>query len=181
MFSVNIRLYEPKDQKVWKLVFGKDQFKTNLPCVDIGLYEGHCFYIKNIELLTELWECSGCQQRFNRHDNYNRHVTEKRCSGGKTQLICKGEKFKHIMNSSEKVFYGGNTQFSYAGCRWIEEQSRHIGKHIHHALCGHGGERCVKSGKKEILVDGYEPETKTVFQFYGCKWHGCPCSSYDEN
>ncbi|EDO45322.1 predicted protein, partial [Nematostella vectensis] len=147
---------------------------------DIGLYKGHCFFIKNIELLTEHWECSGCEQRFNRHDNYNRHVTEKRCSGGKTQLICKGEKFKHIMSSSEKVFYGGNTQFSYVGCRWIEEQSKHIGKHIHHALCGHGGERCVLDGKKEILVDGYEPQSKTVFQFHGCKWHGCPCSSDDE-
>ena len=180
MFSVNIRLYEPKDQNVWKLVFGKDQFKPNLPCVDIGLYKGHCFFIKDIEMLTKLWECSGCQQRFNRHDNYNRHVTEKRCSGGKTQLICKGKKFKHIMNSSEKVFYGGNTQFSYDGCRWIEAQSKNIGKHIHHALCGHGGERFVKIGKKENLVDGYEPESKTVFQYYGCKWHGCPCSSNDK-
>ena len=29
--------------------------------------------------------------------------------------------------------------------------------------------------KKEIPVDGYEPESKTIFQYYGCKWHGCPC------
>ena len=28
---------------------------------------------------------------------------------------------------------------------------------------------------KEIPVDGYEPESKTIFQYYGCKWHGCPC------
>ncbi len=179
-FKINIRLYEPKNQKVWKLVFGKDQFKKSLPCVDIGLYEGHCFYIKNIELLTGHWECSGCEQRFTIHTNYNRHVTKKLCSGGKTQLICEGKRFKHIMSSSEKVFYGGNTQFSYAGCQWIEEQARNIGKHIHHALCGHGGERCVKNGKKEILVDGYEPTSKTVFQFYGCKWHGCPCASDDK-
>ena len=48
MFTVNIRLYEPEDQKIWKLVFGKHQFKKCLPCVDIGLYEGHCFYIKDI-------------------------------------------------------------------------------------------------------------------------------------
>ena len=27
---------------------------------------------------------------------------------------------------------------------------------------------------KEIPVDGYEPESKTIFQYYGCKWHGCP-------
>ena len=29
--------------------------------------------------------------------------------------------------------------------------------------------------EKEIPVDGYEPESKTIFQYYGCKWHGCPC------
>ena len=29
--------------------------------------------------------------------------------------------------------------------------------------------------EKEIPVDGYEPESKTIFQYYGCKWHGFPC------
>ena len=39
-FKVNIRLFEPaKESKtVWKLVFGKNQFKKNLPCVDSGLF-----------------------------------------------------------------------------------------------------------------------------------------------
>ena len=123
-FKVNIKLFEPvKESKtVWKLVFGKNQFRKNLPCVDIGLFvyedhekekaekdnrdprQGHCFFIKDIELLTKLWECAGCEQRFNRHDNYNRHVTGGTCSGGKTKLICPGGKFERIMNSSEKVF-----------------------------------------------------------------------------
>ena len=85
------------------------------------------------------------------------------------------------MNSSEKVFYGGNTNFSYAACQWIEKQSELIGKHIHHALCGHGGEFYAEmlitgeACEKNIPVDGYEPESKTIFQYYGCKWHGCPC------
>ena len=63
----------------------------------------------------------------------------------------------------------------------IEKQSELTGKHIHHALCGHGGEFCVEVEDEErdwvedILVDGYEPESKTIFQYYGCKWHGCPC------
>ena len=219
-FKVNIRLFElakesetaeesktAKESKtVWKLVFGKNQFKKNLPCVDIGLFvdedsggersdsgdganqgdnrkprRGHCFFIKDIELLTKLWECAGCKQRFNNHDNYNRHVTGGICSGGKTKLICPGETFERIMNSSEKVFYGGDKNFSYAACRWIEKQSELIGKHIHHALCGHGGEFCVEVEDEErdwvgeIPVDGYEPESETIFQYYGCKWHGCPC------
>ena len=45
-FKVNIRLFEPReneDKTAWRLVFGKNQFKKNLPCVDIGLfvYEDH--------------------------------------------------------------------------------------------------------------------------------------------
>ena len=194
-FKVNIRLFElAKGSKtVWKLVFGKNQFKKNLPCVDIGLFvygdydededeedkrdsrQGHCFFIKDIELLTKLWECGGCGQRFNDHRNYNRHVTGGTCGGGKTKLICPGTKFRRIMNSSEKVFYGENTNFSYAACQWIEKQSELKGKHIHHALCGHGGEFSVKIGGKKIFVDGYEPKTRTIFQYHGCKWHGCPC------
>ena len=218
-FKVNIRLFEPakesetakeskteeesktaKESKTaWRLVFGKNQFKKNLPCVDIGLFvyedhdededeednrysrQGHCFFIKDIELLTKTWECGGCGQRFNRHDNYNRHLTGGTCDGGKTKLICPGEKFERIMNSSEKIFYGGRKNFSYAACQWIEKQSELIGKHIHHALCGHGGEFCVEVKDEErdwvedIPVDGYEPESKTIFQYHGCKWHGCPC------
>ena len=122
-FKVNIRLYEPKDQSTWKLVFGQNQFKSSLPNVDIGLYKGHCFNIKDLDALTNHWECIGCQQRFNQHQHYNTHVTENRYTGGQTKLICSGKKFKHIMNSSEKVFYGGNAQFSWKWCKWIEKQS----------------------------------------------------------
>ena len=131
-FKVNIRLFEPvknNDKTVWKLVFGKNQFKKNLPCVDIGLFvygdydededekdkrdsrQGHCFFIKDIELLTKLWECGGCGQRFNDHRNYNRHVTGGTCGGGKTELICPGTKFRRIMNSSEKVFLWRKHEF----------------------------------------------------------------------
>ena len=207
-FKVNIRLFElaKESETVWRLVSGKNQFRKNLPCVDIGLFvyedhekeqsekerergeadkrdsrQGHCFFIKDIELLTKTWECGGCGQRFNRHDNYNRHVTGGTCDGGKTKLICPGTKFRRIMNSSEKVFYGENTNFSYAACQWIEKQSELIGEHIHHALCGHGGEFSVKIGGKKFFVDGYEPKTRTIFQYYGCKWHGCPCQKSDSS
>ena len=180
-FQVNIRLYEPKNQSTWKLVFGQNQFRESRSNLDIGLCEGHCFFIKDINLLANHWECTGCQQRFSYHQHYHRHITEERCTGGQPKLLCPGEKFKRIMNSSEKVFYGGgSTQFSFKGCKWIEKQSENIGKHIHHALCGHGGERCViyttpKGREVEIMVDGFDPESSTVYQFHGCKWHGCPC------
>ena len=55
------------------------------------------------------------------------------------------------------------------------------GKHIHHKMCGHGGERMVTvwvlndKDEKEpayFLVDGFEPESNIVYQFHGCHWHG---------
>ena len=51
-------------------------------------------------------------------------------------------------------------------------------------MCGHGGERIVKvwvldcKTKKTpayFSVDGYEPETNTVYQFHRSHWHGHTC------
>ena len=72
---------------------------------------------------------------------------------------------RRTVNKSDKVFYGGASNFGYAAFQWIEWMSEKTGRHIHHALCGHGGERqlsvkSVKSGKCE--VDGCEPPTETV-------------------
>ena len=36
-------------------------------------------------------------------------------------------------------------------------------------MCGHGGERYIERS----LVDGYDPITKTVYQYHGCNWHRC--------
>ena len=65
---------------------------------------------------------------------------------------------------------------------------RHIaieaGKHIIHKMCGDGGERMVnvwvlndkcKKTPASFLVDRYEPETNTVYQFHGCHWHRNTC------
>ena len=41
--------------------------------------------------------------------------------------------------------------------------------HIHHAACGHGGERWVERAP----VDGYNHETKTVFQYQGLPFRFC--------
>ena len=113
-----------------------------------------------------------------------RHLKEGRCTGVKTKIICSGGKFRHILNSSEKLFNGGDTRFSYTACQWIEGEAVKIGEHIHHKMCGHGGERKVKvwvlddKGKKTpafFSVDGFEDlmdfETNTEYQFHGYHWH----------
>ena len=36
------------------------------------------------------------------------------------------------------------------------------------------------SHARELPVDGYEPKSNTIFQYHGCKWHGCPCQKRKE-
>ena len=188
--NVNIMLYESKKEsgedagKIWRLVYGKTQYKDTLPTINMGLFKEHCFYMNKIDVFCQNWECKGCKQIFKKSCNLTRHLKEDRCTGGKTKIICLGKKFKRILYSSEKVFYGGETGFSYSACQWIEHMSEETGRHIHHKMCGHGGERQVtvwylnSKGEKDYTtypVDGYEPETRTVYQFHGCKWHGHAC------
>ena len=131
-------------------------------------------------MICKRWKCKGCKQVFTRDENVIRHLKEERCTGGKTKIICSGGKFRHILKSSEKVFYGGDTKLNYTACQWIGAQAIETGKYIHHKMCGHGGERMVKAcvlndkGQKEpltFLVDVYEPETNTVYQFHVSHWH----------
>ena len=54
------------------------------------------------------------------------------------------------------MFYERGTKFNSTACQWIEVQAIETGKHIHHKMCGHGGERMVKvlnhKGRKEVVT-----------------------------
>ena len=41
---------------------------------------------------------------------------------------------------------------------WLEREAARRKIHIHHAICGHGGERYLERAP----VDGYNPKTKTI-------------------
>ena len=69
----------------------------------------------------------------------------------------------------EKAFYVKGTCAGMA-VSWMEHKAWQRGVHIHHSMCGHGGEMVI-AGYPE---DGFCPEAKTVFQFHSCHWHGCP-------
>ena len=38
-----------------------------------------------------------------------------------------------------------------------------------------GGEQSIRVGMSSYFVDGYDPSTRTVYEFHGCLYHGCPC------
>ncbi|XP_062622349.1 uncharacterized protein LOC134283849 [Saccostrea cucullata] len=59
-------------------------------------------------------------------------------------------------------------QYSAKACRWLTWMSQQTGCHIRHARNGDE----VQIGN--YTVDGYQEATRTVYEFYGCYWHGYP-------
>ena len=59
--------------------------------------------------------------------------------------------------------------------RWLQSETKTRGIEIKHAL--NGGEQRINGH----YVDGYLEESRTVFEFYGCYWHGCPIHFPDRN
>ena len=133
----------------------------------MGLYAGHAFLITDLKQVAGTYTCGDCQARFTRADNLVRHVANN-CSRGQTKINCPNNRIKAPSSAYERAFYPEQT-CSFVAIKWLEWEAKKRGIHIHHARCGHGGERQILGAR----VDGYHPESKTVFQFHGCLWHGC--------
>ena len=59
----------------------KIQHKSDLPTINMGLLQGHCFYIKKIDVLCGRWECKGYRQIFTRNENLIRCLKKEGCAG----------------------------------------------------------------------------------------------------
>ena len=66
--------------------------------------------------------------------------------------------------------YAKTDNFSKMSIIWLNYMSN--GVNIQHVL--NGGENKLMIGNKTYKVDGFCEETNTVYEFYGCFWHGCP-------
>ena len=137
------------------------------PLLNMGLYDGHAFLITDLKQVAGTYTCGECQARFTRADNLVRHAANN-CSRGQTKITCLNNRIKAPSSAYERAFYPEQT-CSFIAIKWLEWEAKKRGIHIHHARCGHGGERQILGAR----VDGYHPESKTVFQFHGCLWHGC--------
>ena len=137
------------------------------PLLNMGLYDGHAFLITDLKQVAGTYTCGECQARFTKSCHLVRHVAD-RCSRGQTKINCPNNQIKSPASIYERAFYPEQT-CSFVAIKWLEWEAKKRGIHIHHARCGHGGEREILGTK----VDSYHPESKTVFQFHGCLWHGC--------
>ena len=66
-------------------------------------------------------------------------------------------------------------KYGRMACEWLEHIATETGLHIQH----------MKNNREKriagLSVDGWCSATKTVYQFHGCYWHGCPCQGPGTN
>ena len=165
---LGIRVHEPEcvvrvGEVVWHIRRNPPAKLTNI--LTIGIYEGHAFVIKDISKLAKTYACLHCRARFTQACQLQRHTQT--CSQGKTVIECPAEKVEAPQTAFEKAFYPKHSASSESP-RWLEQEAARRKIHIHHAACGHGGERWVERAP----VDGYNHEMRTVVQYHGCYWHG---------
>ena len=68
--------------------------------------------------------------------------------------------------------YAKTDNYSKMSIMWLNYMSKAKNLNIQHAL--NGGEKKLTIDDKTYKVDGFCEETNTVYEFYGCFWHGCP-------
>ena len=141
--------------------------QVGIPLLNMGLYYGHAFLITDLKQVANTYTCGECQARFTQSCHLARHVANN-CSRGQTKINCLNNRIKAPPSVYERAFYPEQT-CSFVAIKWLEWEAKNRGIHIHHARCSHGGERKILGAR----VDGYHQESKTVFQFHGCLWHGC--------
>ena len=163
---------ETSPRIVWHLMRNPPMRIKNV--MTIGIYGEHAFLIKDITKLAKSYECNHCHARFTKASNLQRHA--ERCSQGKTVIHCPGEKVEAPQTAYQKAFYPKH-QASKESIQWLRYVEKNWQFKIVHAMSGHGGERWIEKRP----VDGYNDEKKVVFQYHGCRWHGCPKCHPDRN
>ena len=76
-------------------------------------------------------------------------------------------KHKFLVRDEIAYFDRSVTNHSKVSIRWLEYVMFRDGAAIKHAR--NGGESHIGGYR----VDGYDPATRTVYEFNGCYWHGC--------
>ena len=74
----------------------------------------------------------------------------------------------------KNLYRDGNKPFSKSSIEWLEFIASQTNTKILHVV--HGGEKEIVDEElgKTYYVDGFCEETRTVYEFYGCVYHGCP-------
>ena len=139
---LGIRIYQPERQENGEILWHLRKNPSDKPknIMTIRIYDEHAFLIKDMEKLARIYACVDCRTHFRKVCHLQQHA--KTCAQGRTIIDCPNERVKVPQTSYERAFYHHKkAQTSASSIRWFERTSKLLRKHIHHALCGHGGER----------------------------------------
>ena len=78
---------------------------------------------------------------------------------------------------------GARVNQSWIALQWLAYQESQLPHHSGIPRIKHvrnGGEQKVRTEKGDEFVDGLDESTKTVFEFLGCLWHGCPTCCHQQ-
>ena len=90
---------------------------------------------------------------------------------------------KHHLHDDDPIavqppqgWHGARVNQSWVALQWLAYQQSLQPPHLTIKHVRNGGEQKVSTGWREEFVDGLIDTTqpKTVFEFMGCLWHGCP-------
>ena len=90
---------------------------------------------------------------------------------------------KHHLNEDDPIavqppqgWRGARVNQSWAALQWLAYQQSLLPPNITIKHVRNGGEQKVPTGRREEFVDGLVDTTqpKTMYEFMGCLWHGCP-------
>ena len=116
--DITITVYQPTWQNGAVVCELRGKFGTGDQIMNIGIVEGHCHLIKDLEGLCKIWRCTKCGVAFNRASSLKRHKAEVDCSP-EPKVICEGKRVEGILSASDKVSYGTRSGISLKASQWI--------------------------------------------------------------
>ena len=82
-----------------------------------------------------------------------------------------------IASEPARGWHGAQTNQSFKAKKWLAWQEHLLRQNTSSSQQGDRILHSSNGGEQRIanhLVDGYDPTTRTVYEFHGCLWHGCP-------
>ena len=89
------------------------------------------------------------------------------------ECVCQAIYRKHFLPENTIAICSENPVDTYSvkSMKWLKYISQRDNINIRHAC--NGGEATITTNGRTYKIDGYCEDTKTVFQFHGCYFHGC--------
>ena len=153
----------------------KEQVRRNVPFHFKEELISYCQ--SDVKLLKQ--GCESFQNEFKFHAGFN-PMEQAYTIAGACNLYWRK---KHLVPNTIAVepvrgWRGAKINQSLKALQWLYYKENLLPKngasadHIRHVR--NGGEQSIRTPNQLYFVDGYDPITKTIYEFNGCIYHGCP-------